>query len=65
MIPQECFGNVLADYVLYSLGENLIVNANKDLHVLLITSQKTLKYANIKQRLRSTQNALVKYRAEC
>jgi hypothetical protein len=46
-IPQECFGNILVDEVLYPLGENLIVDANENLHVFPIPSQATLQFANI------------------
>jgi len=47
MVSHECFGDVLADETLYSLGENLIIDGNKDLHVFLIPSRKILQSLNI------------------
>jgi len=47
MVPKECLGNLLTDNSLYSLGENLIIDANKDLHVFPIPSQMMLQSFNI------------------
>jgi len=47
MVPHECFGDVLADDTLYSLGENLIIDGNKDLHVFPIPLLEILQSFNI------------------
>jgi hypothetical protein len=47
MVPHEYFGDVLADDTLYPLGENLIIDGNKDLHVFPIPFLEILQSFNI------------------